>query len=367
MNHLGRAPRVLVSGVVLDQPMGGVWRHNLELLPRVARLLREAGGDLAVLVGKGGLACDLPPEIERIPSGVPSRPLLVRAAREGRALNDAARAGSFDLVHVAHLPAPRRLDVPTTITLHDLRALDLPHTPFSRRLVAKAVIGRALRDARGVFAVSEWMAERLRAGWPDVAARVSVVPNAGDHFEPLDVPAEARRAPGAPLLHLGHLEPRKNLDVVLRALALDVELPDLVLAGRARDGEEKRLRALASELQVGLRVRFHGPYAETELPGLLAACAAVVLPSRLEGFGIVALEALRARAPLAVSTGGALPEVAGPGVRTFDPDDPAACARAILAAIEAGASPENAARYSWDASAERWAAGWTRTLERPTS
>jgi hypothetical protein len=47
-----RAPRVLVAGTVLGQPMGGVRRHNQELLPRVARRLAARGGALAVLAGR---------------------------------------------------------------------------------------------------------------------------------------------------------------------------------------------------------------------------------------------------------------------------------------------------------------------------
>jgi len=59
-------------------------------------------------------------------------------------------------------------------------------------------------------------------GW-----RVRVVPNAADHFEPL--PREPRE--DAPLVHVGHVEPRKNIELLLRALAHDPALPRLVLAG----------------------------------------------------------------------------------------------------------------------------------------
>lgn len=363
MSHLGRAPRVLVSGVVLDQPMGGVWRHNLELLPRVAERLRSAGGELAVLVGREGLSRELPGDLELIPGDVPPRPLLVRATKESRALDRVARERGFDLVHVAHLPAPRNLDVPYTITLHDLRSLDLPHTPFSRRLFARAVIGRALRDARMVFTVSEWMVDRLAAGWPEVSPRVLLVGNAGDHLEPIHVTTEHRRRASAPLLHLGHLERRKNLELLVRTIAGDPGLPDLVLAGREDPDEVARLRNLAGELGVSERISFHGPYREDELPRLLADCAAVVLPSHLEGFGIVALEAIAAGAPLAVSTAGALTEVAGPQVPSFDPDDPAACAGAIRLALERGGEIESGGGGSWEASADAWSRGLAAALE----
>lgn len=361
-----RAPSVLVSGVVLSQPMGGVRRHNQELLPRAARLLCAGGGRLAVLVGRDGLALDLPDDVERIPSAVPAGPPLARARTEAHALRAtltlAERAARpFDLVHTAHLPAPRALGVPYTITLHDLRALELEHTPFSRRLVARSVIGSAVTRAAAVITVSETVRAALAQRFAPRAT--FVVPNAGDHLPLLP------RAPGpeAALLALGHVEPRKNLELVLRALALDRALPPLAIAGLAKADEAERLGALAEELAVSNRVRFLGAVPEAELPRLYAGCAAVVLPSRLEGFGIGVLEAQRARAPLAVADAGALPEVAGPGVPRFAPDDAAACARAIHAALEADAATlaehaRRAERFTWQASAEALVAAWNAAV-----
>ena len=364
VESLGRAPRVLVSGVVLDQPMGGVWRHNEELLPRVADLLAAAGGGLSLLVGRGGLARALP-SVRRLTCDVPSRPLALRPFREARALNAALREAAgrgapFDLVHVGHLPAPRGLTVPRTQTIHDLRSVDLPeHTPFSRRLVAKSVVGRALEGAAGVFTVSEHVAGRLRAGWPGVAGKLAVIPNAGDHLRALP------RSPGpqAPILHVGHVEPRKNLGLVVRALAAAPDLPDLVLAGSAKGDEAERLRTRARGLGIEDRVRFEGAFDDAELPELLATCAAVVLPSRLEGFGIVALEAVGAGCPLALSDIGPHREVVPEGGAWFDPDDLDGCVAALRAAC-GGQAPPAPVRHRWGDSAERLARGWAAALER---
>ena len=360
------APRVLISGVVLDQPMGGVRRHNAELLPRIADLLEARGGELALLAGRGGLGFDPPANVRIIESDVPSSPLLVRAAKETKALAKAiAQAAEasrpFDLVHVAHLPAPRALPVPMSLTLHDLRSLDLEHTPFSRRLVAKTVVGRALRRARHVFTVSEHMRARLEHGWPEVAAKILVAPNGADHLPILP----RAPAPDAPLLHVGHLEPRKNLELLLRALASDTTLPDLLLVGAPKHGEDKRLLALARTLEVSHRVRMPGPCPDADLPMLLASAAAVVLPSRLEGFGIVALEAQRARVPLAISSAGALVETAAKSACVFAPDEPRACAQAIRQALEQAPSTLEAAAlraegFTWNEAARIFVAGWAQ-------
>ena len=344
------APRVLVCGSVLGQPMGGVRRHNAELLPRAAALLEARGGRLAVLEGRERIAFELPASIERIAGGVPARPVLLRALLESRAL---ARVRGFDLVHTGHLPAPRGLHVPFTLTLHDLRHAEAGSF-FGRRALADA-----LRRARGVFTVSESVRSELVARFGADPERVSVVPNAGDHFEPLPRAAGA----DARLLCLGHLEPRKNQELVLRALALDPKLPGVDFAGAAKGSERERLEALARELELGERARFLGAFDERELPALYAHAAAAVFPARLEGFGIGLLEAQRARCPLAISRIAAHIEVAGGGVPSFDPSDAQACATALRRAL-AGCAEFNS-RYSWDASARALVAGWDRALAHP--
>lgn len=366
------APRVLVSGLALAQPPSGVRRQAQELLPRAARLLARRGGALGLLLPRGGLPFDVA-DARAVPSDVPGSPVLARALGEGRALArelERARAAgaAWDVVHTAHLPAPgaaHTRGAARSVLVHDLRALALAPRGvrgLARRLAAGPLLARALRGADVVLAVSETVAAELvrRFGVPRERARV--VPNAADHLAPLPRAPRAPRAPGdvAPILHVGHVEPRKNLELLVRALALDPGLPPLLLAGAAKGGEGARLAALARELGVAERVTLAGEVDEQRLRELYAACACVALPSRLEGFGIPALEAMLARAPLAVSSAGALPEVA-PDAPRFDPDDAAGCARALRAAL--GATPEQldraearAREASWDRSAELFVA-----------
>jgi glycosyltransferase involved in cell wall biosynthesis len=358
---LSRAPRVLVAGAVLGQAMGGVRRHNMELLPRVARLLIERGGALGVLEGRTPIAFELPAEIERLSSRVPAAPPLQRAAAEGRALQAAldaahARGRAFDLVHTAHLPVPR-LRSPWTLTLHDLRHVSEGN--LLRRVAATSMVRSAVRAATRVFVVSESVASELVQRFELPRERIGRVPNAADHFDvlPRDVHANAE------LLCVGHLEPRKNLELVLQALARDASLPGVCFAGASKGDEEMRLRALCGRLGLLERVRFLGPFDDARLPALYAQAACVVLPSRIEGFGIVALEAQRAGAPLCIARAGALPEVAAPGTPSFAPDDAVDCARAIRAALSLApssleAARAHAARSSWDASARAWCEGW---------
>jgi len=358
------APRVLVSGVVLGQPMGGVRRHNAELLPRAAALLSEAGGELVVMEGREPIAFELPPEVRRLQSEVPFRPAAIRASFEGRALRsvlaeEAGAGRAIDLVHLGHLPAPRSLPVPHTHTIHDLRALSGEHTPMSRRLVSRHVIGAAVAGAAQVITVSEVVKGQLISEFGVESEQVQVIPNGCDHLPVL--PRESGE--DAPLLHVGHLEPRKNVGLLIEALALDEGLGELVLVGSPKGREQELLEALAKARAVSARVRFAGVIGDEELAQLYAGCSACVFPSKLEGFGIGVAEAMRAGAPVAIARGTAMDEVAAGCCEEFDPDDPTDCVRAMHSAISMEANKLDAARerataFSWDRSAEELARVW---------
>ncbi|HET8642810.1 MAG TPA: glycosyltransferase family 4 protein [Pseudonocardiaceae bacterium] len=124
--------------------------------------------------------------------------------------------------------------------------------------------------------------------------------------------ARATYAPdGSPLLlFFGRLEWEKGVqDLIagLRAIRQSHPGTRLVVAGRGRMAEP--LLALARKLRVRRAVQFAGHLPDAELAGVLAAADAVVLPSRYEPFGMVALEAAAAGTPLVATTVGGLAEV----------------------------------------------------------
>lgn len=360
--------------------MGGVRRHNAELLPRVAERLAACGGHVAILEGSTPIGFPLPPSIERIPSKVPYQPAPMRAALETRALrsvlDEAVRAGSpWDLVHTGHLPAPKQLPAPYTITVHDLRSIDLDRAPFTRRLIGRKILGNAFGRARRIGVVSEWMRSRIESEFSIERERIDVIGNGCDHL-PIH-PRAPRDSSDAPfLLHVGHLEPRKNLELLLRALAEDPRLPQVILAGRAAAGGWERIEGAAAELGVQDRVTFKEHPTDEEIAALYAACACAVFPSRLEGFGIGPVEAVRASAPVAASRIPAHVEMIGDASRLFDPGDPADLARAVWSAIDSPTSvaalgtpsaPNMKAPRSWDACADAWVQMWVAAVEQPPS
>ena len=161
--------------------------------------------------------------------------------------------------------------------------------------------------------------------------------------------ARARHAPdGAPLLvHFGRLEYQKGAQDLIAALPrIRRAHPGtrLLIAGT---GSAADMLADAARRHRVLRcVRFLGRVPDGELPALLAAADAVVLPSRYEPFGIVALEAAATGAALVTSTAGGLGEVVRDGETgvSFPPGDVPALAAAVTGVLADPAAARGRAR-----------------------
>lgn len=200
--------------------------------------------------------------------------------------------------------AARRAGVPAVVT----RRMD--------RRVKRGWRTRLLYESltRRVAAISPAVAECLREGGVP-ASRIELIPSAVDLPAPARERGEVRRAEGASedacvLLSLAALVRRKGLDVLLEALAqLDEpgeggHRPLLWIAG---DGPERAdLEARARSLGLASQVRFLGR--RDDPADLLAACDVFVLPSRREGLGVAALEAMAAGRPVVASRVGGLGE-----------------------------------------------------------
>jgi glycogen(starch) synthase len=165
--------------------------------------------------------------------------------------------------------------------------------------------------------------------------------------------ARQRYSPaGAPLLlFFGRLEWEKGVQDLIAALPrIRARHPGtrLVVAGKGR--QEAELMATARKHRVRRAVDFVGHLTDRELRAALSAADAVVLPSRYEPFGIVALEAAAAGAPLVASTAGGLGEVVVDG-RTgvsFPPGDVPAIAGAVHSVLADPAAARTRAKAARD-------------------
>lgn len=133
------------------------------------------------------------------------------------------------------------------------------------------------------------------------------------------------------VLVLGRQEHQKGIDLALRtAASLAIDVPDLVLLHAGREGNQTpALRELADDLSLSKTVRWLGVRRDTY--DLIAAADAVLMPSRWEGLGSVAIETMGIGTPLVCSDAPALVEATGgPAYAVICRPEPAALAAGLL-------------------------------------
>jgi glycosyltransferase involved in cell wall biosynthesis len=206
--------------------------------------------------------------------------------------------------------------------------------------------------------------------------RIDVVPPAvSEAYYPrqtAEIEAFRRREnlPDTFLLHVGTLQPRKNLVVLLAELA-ELKRPDLqlvLIGGKGWYYEE--VFAGVKALNLENQVRFTGYVADEDLPLWYNAATVFVFPSLYEGFGIPVLEAITCGTPVIAADTSSIPEVVGGAARLFSPQDVETLTNhiqslldnpALMAAMR-GAGLEQAQRYSWANSAEKMITVYNQAL-----
>jgi glycosyltransferase involved in cell wall biosynthesis len=228
--------------------------------------------------------------------------------------------------------------VPALLTLHDLRwsePREVTGAPFSkwlpRHAAARVWLPGLARAIAGIVTVSPASARAIERRLRVPPERIHVVANASavEVAPRLERDAEttllARLGVGETpfLLAVGHLEPRKGLDLALEALASargDATLAKAVLVLVGSGPGETALRERARALGLEPRVRFAGPLDERATSSLYANAAALVFPSRCEGFGFPVHEARALGCPVVARRLDVLADSLDPQIRLLDGD-----------------------------------------------
>ena len=354
--------RLLFDALSLEARPSGTRTRLLGLLPALGRLAPELG--LGVLVGPGVRAGELPPGVAHLPLASPPRGPLGRRLREGGILRRALAGWPADLVAAECLPFPRR--VPLLAVIHDLRHV---RAGGLRGQLGTRWLGSALRRATIVHAVSRSVADEIAHVFPGARARVHVVPNGIDperfHAarEPGDAAVlEARGIVPPYLLWVGHFEDRKDpatalavhgalvgsgCDVPLVMVGSGRLLPESVLASlRGRPGSRRPDHVLR-DVDAG------------ELPALYRQATVVLATARLEGFGLVPLEAAACGAPVVATDIEAHREVLGEAAVFVPPADVTAFVDRVRELLDsetlredlAARALERTGRFTWGAAA----------------
>ncbi len=355
----------LVPGVV-----GGSEEYTVRLLHGLADL---APPDLAVeLYALDELRTAHPELVDRFPIrtiGLRGRAKALRVAAETTWLPAWARRRRLDVVLHAGGVVPLAVGgARVVLTVHDLRPLEAPEG-FSRTKVAylRAMLPRSVRRADVVTTPSRTVAQTVEARFPEVR-EVRPVPHGigPELFGPVpDHELDRVRATyglaGRWLVYPVITYPHKDHLTLVRSFgAVAARHPDvdLVLTGGEGPAEDEVRAAIAASPAVG-RIHRVGRVPRPDLDALIAGAAAVPFPSRYEGFGNGALEALARGVPVVASDATSLPEVVGPGGLLVPPGAVEAWAAALdrilsdqaLAARLGAAGRAHATGYSEEAGA----------------
>jgi glycosyltransferase involved in cell wall biosynthesis len=270
-------------------------------------------------------------------------------------------------------------DMPTVLTVHDL--IFHRHPQHHKRLnywYLNLAMPLFCRRASAIIAVSQATKDDLVRLYGLDPAKISVVHEAAArHFTPAS-PAEIASARSRYslseryVLHVGTIEPRKNLDRLLEAvqrLRADGEDVNLVIVGSKGWLYQSFFQRL-EELALGNAVQLPGYVPDADLPAVYSGARLVAVPSLYEGFGLPVLEAMACAAPVVCSNSSSLPEVGGDAARYFEPTDVTAMADTLQTVWRDQTLREQmrqdglarAARFSWARAAKETLAVYNQVL-----
>jgi glycosyltransferase involved in cell wall biosynthesis len=363
--------RVAIDATSLYDPMTGVGRVTAELLAGTA-----ASGEVDLVAfavtwrGRERLG-------DLVPAGVATADRWPMAAGPLRALwrrverpRIEAWTGAVDVVHGPNFVVPPARAA-RVVTVHDLTAVHWPELCTAEVRRYPALLRRALDRGAWVHTPSEHVRDEVIDVLGAPPERVVAIPN-GLRAAPAGDPARGRDLAGSDryVLAVGTVEPRKDLPLLVAAfdqVAGDDPDVTLVVAGPDGWGVDAYRAAVAAAAHRDRIVRL-GYVDEATRGHLLAGAAVLALPSRYEGFGLTAGEAMLAGTPLVACRGGAVPEVVGDAGLLVDVGDRDGLAAALIRVLGDPAlaedlrrrGPERAAAFTWEAACEAVLGLWAR-------
>ncbi|NNC94298.1 MAG: glycosyltransferase family 4 protein [Chitinophagales bacterium] len=256
--------------------------------------------------------------------------------------NDIAES-SVDMFHGLSNELPFGIDkikIPSIVTIHDVLFKRYPRLyPWFDRQVYSYKTARACKEADKIIVISEQTRKDLITHFDVDHRKIELkYQSCGENFQrPMsDSELENVKAkyhlPERYLLTVGSLEERKNQSVLIKAIHLMKDKPDLTIIGRG--SLHKKLLAQAAKYGLEDKVRIIENVDAADLPAIYRNASVFAYPSIFEGFGIPILEAIFSEVPVIVGRNSCFPEVAGPSSLYVDQSSAAEIASAIESVID---------------------------------
>jgi len=377
--------RLGINGTALLSPLTGIGQYTKSL---AESLLAEGGVDLWLFyLFAWSKEIRTQPvynitKIKQFIKKVVPHPYVISRALQQYKFSQGARERHLDIYHEPNFLS-HPFSGPTVITAHDLSWIRYPDThPAERVKLMDRLFPRSLETAAHVLTDAEFTRQEIIEYFRISPSRITSIPLAARAiFRPRTedacraVLAEQRLGYRSYILCAGTLEPRKNLDFMIRTYA---EMPaafrarwPLVLVGM-KGWLTSSLESVMQPLVASGEVRPVGFVSEEELAVLYAAASMLVYPSLYEGFGLPPLEAMSSGTPVIVSDRSTLPEVVGNAGVMIDPHDTSALRDAMLRLAEdpihwserQAAALQQSSRFSWSRCAKETLAIYRAVLAR---
>jgi glycosyltransferase involved in cell wall biosynthesis len=359
------APRIGIDMHSLSNIHQGVRTHCLELFSRAVHLGSDFRFFVFVaepdrLIEANALFTSPNVDIVQMSDQIPPVRLLAQ-------LPILARKYRLDLLHTQYI-IPPFCPCPAAVTVHDTLFESHPQFfPLFFRLRSRLLVRFSARNSALVFSISQFSRREIVQRYDVDEDHVATIANGVNlaRFYPgkqdEDAVAALGLVPGAYILTVGRLEPRKNHAGLLRGYSrLAVPRPKLAIVGQP-DFRYSEISGLIRSLRLEDDVVLLDKVDDCLLPAIYRHALLFVYPSWAEGFGLPILEAMASGVPVATSGTTALLEIAGDAalfVRPEDPESIAAAMKKVIADAQlrhdlAQRGQASAALFTWERAASQ--------------
>jgi len=280
--------------------------------------------------------------------------------------------GEIDLIHGLSYVLPPAHKAKRVLTIYDLTFITVSETHrFSSQKLLPVFIKRSIREADAIIAISESTRQDILNVFHVPDRKITVTYLGVDHstfnsnasLAAIEKVKKKFRITKSYIFYLGTIEPRKNVDLLLKAFERVKDRTDanlqLVLSGKIGWKVDNLMKAIRSLVNSG-DVVHTGYISEEEAACLYNGAEAFVYPSQYEGFGIPVLEAMACGCPVIASNSSSLPEVVGDAGVLVEPNNMEELAEAILKVLHDGdlrhalkaKGIQRAAHFTWERTAK---------------